>query len=62
MVATGAEEGAGKTIDNWGLLIWALMEKYKFSRQRIRGRELQAKGIACAKGLGPEIREKFGVT
>lgn len=27
VVATGAEEGAGKTIDNWGLLIWALMEK-----------------------------------
>lgn len=62
MVANGAEEGAGKTIDNWGLLIWALMEKSKLSRQRIGGREVQAKGTACAKGLCPGISEKFGVT
>lgn len=62
MVASGAEEGAGKTIDTWGLLIWALMEKSKLSRQRIRGREILAEGTACAKGLCPGIGGKVGVT
>lgn len=37
------------------------MQKSKLSRPRIGGREVQAEGTACTKGLCPGVSEKFGV-
>lgn len=51
-------EGCNK----WWFQISALKDEYKFSRQRIGGREIQAEDTACAMGVCPGISEEFCVS